>query len=254
MLDDADAYGHVTARYYDAAYEKLRAGCGDVEFYRELAREAQGPVLELACGTGRVLLEIAKQGIPCTGLDASPRMLSALRRKEFPPTLRLVCAPMQDFDLGEVRYSLIFSAFRGFQHLYTHEDQLACLACVRRHLAPGGRFAFDVFSPDPERSRLAHEPEAEDVRFEMDGETIIRLTAVERDLDRRLLTARMRYERRSGNEVIDSERIDIPMRYFSADELRALMTEAGFDHVTLHGNFDRRPYAEGSPEIIVVAR
>ena len=176
MLEDADVYGHVTSRFYDAVYERLRAGRGDIEFYLDLARRAGGPVLELGCGTGRVLLPIASEGIPCTGLDVSPRMLEALRRKDAPPTLRLACAPMQDFDLGEVRFMLIYAAFRVFQHLYTEEDQLACLSCVRRHLAPGGSFAFDVFSPLAERTRLAHEPESEDARFEDGDETIVRYT------------------------------------------------------------------------------
>ena len=116
---DADPYGGVTARYYDAAYAVLRAPSQDVAFYVELARAAGGPVLELACGTGRVLLEIARQGIACAGVDLSPRMLARLRAKGAPPSLRLVQAPMQRFDLGSDRFALIYSAFRGFQHLYT---------------------------------------------------------------------------------------------------------------------------------------
>ncbi len=90
MLDDADIYGTATSRYYDGAYEQIRNPSGDVAFYRKLAHEAQGPVLELGCGTGRILLAIAMDGIPCTGLDASPLMLDALRRKEATTTLGLV--------------------------------------------------------------------------------------------------------------------------------------------------------------------
>jgi SAM-dependent methyltransferase len=254
MLEEADAYGHVTARYYDAVYERLRSTKGDVEFYRELAHVAQGPVLELGCGTGRVLLEIAVDGFPCTGLDVSPRMLDALRRKEIPPTLRLACAPMQDFDLGEVRFSLIFAAFRGFQHLYALEDQLACLACVRRHLAPRGIFAFDVFSPDPLRIRTSHEPEAEDARFEQDGEEIVRYTGVDRDPDRQICVARMRYERSHEGEVFDDETIEIRMRYFFREELEGLMARSGFENICVYGDFNRHPYAEDSEDIIIVAR
>jgi ubiquinone/menaquinone biosynthesis C-methylase UbiE len=98
-----------------------------VAFHRELAREAGGPVLELGCGTGRVLLPIARDGIACTGLDSSEAMLEEFRRKSPPENLRLVRAPMQGFDLAEERLRLIFSAFRSFQHLLTVEDQLACL-------------------------------------------------------------------------------------------------------------------------------
>jgi ubiquinone/menaquinone biosynthesis C-methylase UbiE len=110
------SYGTATARYYDAAYAGDTQLAGDVEFYTSLARECGGPVLELACGTGRVLLEISRLGIPCTGLDASQAMLSAFRAKSPPPTLRLVRAPMQRFSLDGDRFGLIFSAFRAFQH------------------------------------------------------------------------------------------------------------------------------------------
>ncbi len=254
MLEEADAYGHVTSRFYDAVYGPKRETSGDVDFYRGLARQAYGPVLELGCGTGRVLLPVAEEGMPCTGLDVSPRMLAALRRKEIPPTLRLACAPMQDFDLGGVRFTLIYAAFRVFQHLYTTDDQLACLSCVRRHLAPGGSFAFDVFSPIPERTSQAHEPEVEDTRLELGGETIVRYVSVDRDHDTQILTAHMRYERSEGGEVLDNERIDIRMRYFWPDELPPLLKGAGFGDVELYGDFDRSPHGEGSPEIIVVAK
>src|SRR5262245_36844360 len=85
------------ARFYDASCAQLRAS-DDVAFYRDLAVASCGPVLELGVGTGRVLLPIAERGIPVTGVDCSPRMLQQLRTKRIPPTLRLLCAQMQDFD------------------------------------------------------------------------------------------------------------------------------------------------------------
>ena len=172
MPEVNESYGGVTARYYDAAYGQVATLGPDVEFYRSLAGEAAGPVLELGCGTGRALLPIAADGFPCTGLDASQEMLSALLAKSPPRTLRLVHSPMQEFDLGGDRFALIFSAFRAFQHLYNVEDQLACLRCVRRHLAPGGVFAFDVFNPRLSRMALDEEPEAEDLRFELAGDWV----------------------------------------------------------------------------------
>ena len=253
MLED-EAYGHVTARYYDAVYQKLREGCGDVEFYRDLARQACGPVLELGCGTGRTLLPIAKDGFPCTGLDVSPRMLETLRRKEFPPTLRLVCDPMQQFDLPDIRFSLIFAAFRVFQHLYTLEDQLACLACVKHHLAPGGIFAFDVFNPDPERIGKEHEDEVEEARFETGGEQIARYTSVDRDPETQVMNCHMRYERSQDGRVFDSEVAEVRMRWFYREELEKLMARAGFEGVEFYGDFDRQPFTDDSRNIIVVAR
>jgi len=176
VSDLDDAYGRTTARFYDAAYHDNPNVGHDADFYRRLAREGAGPVLELGCGTGRVLLQIAADGFPCTGLDASRHMLDALRAKSSFPNLRLVHAPMQRFDLGGDRFGLVYSAFRAFQHLYTVEDQLACLACIRRHLAPGGRFAFDVFQPRLQRMGQSEEPEFLELRFEHGGESVARFT------------------------------------------------------------------------------
>jgi SAM-dependent methyltransferase len=251
---EADRYGAVTAAYYDAAYAVLRDASGDVAFYRELARASGGPVLELGCGTGRVLLEIAKLGFPCWGVDLSPGMLAALRAKSPPPALRLVQAPMQRFDLGPQRFGLIYAAFRAFQHLYTVEDQLACLACVRRHLAPGGAFAFDVFQPRLDRTALREEPEAEGVRFEIGGDEVVRYERVVRDVGAQILKVTMRYERRRPDGSLANQSVEIPMRWFYRYEIEHLLARAGFRDIEIFGDFERRPFTADSPEIIAVAR
>jgi SAM-dependent methyltransferase len=249
-----DEYGAVTARFYDAAYAVASQVGADVGFYLELARAAGGPVLELGCGTGRVLLEIATQGIPCTGLDLSRQMLDALRAKTDLPTLRLVCAAMQDFDLGDERFALVYSAFRSFMHLYTVGDQLACLACVRRHLAPGGTFSFDVFNPRLDRIRLVEEPEAEDLRFEQDGEEIVRFTRVKRDHAVQIQDVTMRYERRRAGRPVGEELTRFRMRWFHRFELEHLLRRAGFAEVEIFGDFDRSPAGRETPAFVIVAR
>jgi SAM-dependent methyltransferase len=248
-------YGEATARFYDAAYERSAQLDGrDVAFYRALAHEGGGPVLELGCGTGRVLLEIAALGFPCTGLDASQHMLARLRAKSTYPNLRLVRAPMQAFDLPGERFGLIYSAFRAFQHLYTVEDQLACLACVRRHLAPGGRFAFDVFAPRPARTALLEEPEAADLRFAHEGEEVVRYATVTRDPVAQILSVHFRYERSRDGRVVGNEHASFRMRWFWRYELEHLMARAGFSEVRIHGDFDRSPVSAESPAFVVVAR
>ncbi len=254
MTEAPDSYGTVTARYYDAAYGAVPTLGPDVELYRSLAREAAGPVLELGCGTGRALLAIAADGVPCTGIDASPAMLNALRAKHPPRTLRLANARMQDFDLGGDRFSLIFSAFRAFQHLYTVEDQLACLARVRHHLAPRGVFAFDVFNPRLDRTAVTEEPECEALRFRLEGDDVTRYETVTRDLPAQLLTVRMRYERRRDGAVVANDVVEFRMRWFFRYELEHLLVRAGLEIVSLWGNFDRSPFGAGSPAILYVAR
>jgi SAM-dependent methyltransferase len=254
VIDPEDSYGRVTARFYDAAYAALPGFGADVAFYRGLARARGGPVLELGCGTGRVLLEIAADGIPCTGLDASPAMLEALRKRAAGLGVRTVCARMQDFDLGSERFALVFSAFRAFQHLYGVEDQLACLARVRGHLAPGGTFAFDVFNPRLERIAQDGEDEAEDLRFEQDGEQVVRYARTRFDRAEQILSVEMRYERLREGRVVGDDRASFRMRWFHRFELEHLLHRAGFAEVAIHGDFDGSPLGRDSPAYVVVAR
>ncbi|MFN8544900.1 MAG: class I SAM-dependent methyltransferase [Candidatus Binatia bacterium] len=253
-MADADEYEGAGARYYDPTYALLRDPSGDAAFYRALAHESGGPVLELGCGTGRVLLPIARAGIAATGLDRSGAMLAALRAKDPPPHLHLVCAPMQDFDLGGARFALVFAAFRALQHLHTVDDQLACLRAVRRHLAPGGRFAFDVFHPDPARTARPREPEEADARWVQDGCEVIRFVTVTRDVATQTLTAALRYERRHGGAVVGVEHERVRMRWFHRFELEHLLARAGFTIERLLGTFDGRPFDADAPEIVIVAR
>jgi len=251
--DFEDSYGAVTARFYDAAYATLERLGPDRDFYLRLARESGGPVLELGCGTGRVLLAVARDGIECTGVDASREMLDALQAKARGRAPQLVQARMQEFDLGDERFALIYAPFRVFQHLYTVEAQLACLARVRAHLAPGGRLAFDVFNPRLDRIWIEDVPEEQDLRFSQDGEEVVRYVATQRDRPSQLMQLTMRYERRREGRVVGNEFARFRMRWYTRFELEHLMARAGFDEVAIYGDFDRSPLGRESPSLIVVA-
>ena len=250
----SDGYGRVHARYYDRVYRNLRDPKGDAAFYLALAREQQGPVLELGCGTGRLLLPIAREGFPCTGLDPSPEMLEGLRAKGPPETLRLVRGTMQELDLPGERFALIFAGFRSLQHLLSVPDQLACLERVRTHLAPGGLFAFDVFAPRFDRLTVEERPEVEETRFELDGEEIVLYSRARNDAARQLLEVEFRYERHRNGERVGEDRVRFPMRYYFRYELEHLLVRAGFTDLSFFGGFDRPPYDYVSGEIVVLAR
>jgi SAM-dependent methyltransferase len=253
-MEKLDAYGRADARHCDFAFGLFRSASGDVDFYRGLAKESGGPVLELGCGTGRVLLPIARDGIACTGLDSSEAMLEELRKRRPPGNLRLVKGPMQDFDLGSERFGLIFSAFRSLQHVLTVEDQLACLAAVRRHLTPGGLFAFDVFAPKLERIAQVEEPEAEEARWKEDETEVVRFTSVRRDPASQVMEVTFRYESRSPGRPPESETVRTKMRYFFRYEIEHLLARSGFTDIQILGGFDRRPFDYFSGETVVLAR
>ncbi len=243
-----------TARYYDGAYGAVPTLGPDAVFYKSLALECGGPVLELGCGTGRVLLPIAAQGIACTGVDASPAMLEEFRRKPGAEAVSLVCARMESFDLPGRRFPLIYSAFRAFQHLDAVEQQLACLGRVRAHLAPGGKFAFDVFNPKLAKMAQEADPETLDLTFRHDGHETRRYATVTRDRAHQVTRVTMRYvEEREGGAPKETT-VTFTMRWFWRYELEHLLHRAGFADVTIHGDFDRSPVGPGSPAFVVVAR
>ncbi len=251
-MDEGSEYGLATARHYDRVYSVLRGPSGDAAWYRRLARAGGGPVLELGAGTGRVLVELAAEGLPCLGLEQSEAMLEELRRKGLPENVDLVRGDIRDFALPG-RFALIAAPFRVFQHLERVEEQLACLACVRRHLAPGGRFAFDVFVPDPARLAVDEPPESEDARYRADGEEVVRRVGVRVERTRQRLHVSMRYERRRGGRIVGEDRAAFRMRYFHRYELEHLLARAGFAKVELYGGFRGEPLGPDSTDYVVVA-
>jgi SAM-dependent methyltransferase len=236
----------------------------DVAFYVEFARDAPTPVLELACGTGRVLLPSARAGAAMVGLDISGGMLDVCRTTlaadppEVQARVTLHQGDMRDFDLGRT-FALITIPFRGFQHLLTVADQQRALACVRRHLAPGGRFVFDLFNPSMPflaDERWLREPLTEPAVPLPDGRTLVRSYRVAgRDYHAQTQEVELvhvvtwpdgRMEQLGGRFLI---------RYLFRYEAEHLLVREGFTIDALYSDFDRNPYGASYPgELIFVAR
>ncbi|MCB9527016.1 MAG: class I SAM-dependent methyltransferase [Myxococcales bacterium] len=143
---------YVDPVYYDHEFAKRT---GDVAFYVDQYKDTEGPVLELAVGSGRIALKAVREGAEVVGIDLAWPMLrrAAERRAKLPKArrdkLHLLRADMRDFRLGR-RFGLVTCPFNAFMHMYTREDAERCLAAVKRALAPGGMFIVDVLMPDLE--------------------------------------------------------------------------------------------------------
>ena len=250
----AEAYDHVVP------YRERRS---DVAFYVDLARESGGPVLELGCGTGRVLIPTARAGVAIVGLDGAGPMLERCRAKldaEPAPTrtrASLIEADMRGFDLDR-EFALVTCPFRPFQHLLTVEDQLACLAAVRRHLAPAGRFALDLFDPD-----LAHltgelgQESAPEPAFELpDGRRVVRRhRIVARDLSEQWQDVELIHDVRHPDGREERLAHAFRMRHGFRFEIEHLLARVGFAVEAAYSDFERSPLgAHGGRELIFVAR
>ena len=249
----AELYDHVT----------LYRERPDVGFFVAAAREAGSPVLELGCGSGRVLIPTARAGIAITGLDASPSMLAVCRRQleqgaaEVRQRVMLVEGDMRAFELGRT-FTLITLPFRPFQHLLTVEDQLACLGCARRHLLPGGRLILDVFNPSFEAlvQPVGGEspPEAE---FTMpDGRQVTRrFRIIERDRANQVTHAELLYDIVHPDGRAERRIHPIAMRYLFRFEIEHLLARAGFRVEQLYSGYDKSPFGSSYPgELLFVAR
>jgi SAM-dependent methyltransferase len=118
-------------------------------FYVDQARRREGSVLELACGTGQLIVPIAQTGARAVGLDLSPTMLEAARARADAEAVSVdwVAGDMRRFVVHE-QFSMIFVARNSLLQLTSTDDLRACLASIRQHLRPDARFVFDVFNPD----------------------------------------------------------------------------------------------------------
>ena len=135
---------HLYAQLYDLAVPDWP---GEIDFYRSFTgpiAAADGAVLEVACGTGRVTLQLAQDGLRITGVDLSAPMLDIARHKSDGLNhVRFIEGDMRTFDLGET-FQLIILPGHSFQFMLTPEDQLACLTNLKRHLAPHGTLVIHL--------------------------------------------------------------------------------------------------------------
>jgi SAM-dependent methyltransferase len=260
----------VTSRSYDAIPEfgllydsvPVYAARDDVGFYVEEAARIRGPVLELGTGTGRILLPLARAGCTVVGIDSSTQMLARCRAKllEEHESVRsrvtLQQGDVRDFDLGQ-KFAVAIAPFRVLQHLTAVEDQLRCLATVARHLAPGGRFIFDVFNPNFARLVAADGTEQEDTPEQSlpDGRSFRRAYRIARVrwIDQVSEAELIYYV--SAKRGMAAERFvqAFDMRWYVRAELLHLLARSGFRETAMYGDFKRVPLHDDSAEQIVCA-
>ncbi|MHC4818989.1 MAG: class I SAM-dependent methyltransferase [Planctomycetota bacterium] len=244
-LEGAD----VIARMYDEDYAEHRTPSGDVAFYVEEARRSGGPVAEFGCGTGRILIPTLEAGIEAVGVDKSPEMLARLRAKR--PGAEIFVGNMLDYDLGRT-FALVTIPFRALSHIDEVDEHVRVFRNLRRHLAPEGRLAFDVFHPRPD---YLVEPHDERFEREEDGRKIRRLgrSTPHRSLQR--IDVRFRWEiEDAAGTVAEEHTARFSMRWFHRYELEHALARAGFSIDALYGDFDRSEFGDGSPEMIFVAK
>jgi SAM-dependent methyltransferase len=239
-----DAY----ARFYD--WENARTlGRRDVPFWRRIALEAHGQVLELGCGTGRVSIPLVKAGVELVGVDRSAAMLArAVRRNR---SLRILRADIRALPFRPNQFAAVLAPYGVLQSLLSDRDLARTIRSVARVLAPGGRFGIDLV-PD-----VPHWREYRD-SVQLRGRTaagthLTLIESVRQNRARRVTTFEQRYLERRGRRVAE-HRFTLKFRTVSVRHMTSRLTDAGFsiDHVL--GDYRGRPWDERADVWIVLAR
>jgi SAM-dependent methyltransferase len=220
-------------------------------FYTHLACRTGGPVLDLACGTGRLSVPLARGGHDVVGLDISAAMLTAAREKAecAGVEIELIEGDMRSFELGR-EFALVIVSCNSLSHLVTNEELVAALSCLSRHLAFGGLLAFDVVNPRladllrDDRTRalldaweIGSEPGAVEELVAYDPVSQIRV---------------LRWRVSAPKKIWQTE--EMRLRTIFPQELLLLLNAAGLELGARFGDFDGNPLTEDSLNQVCIAR
>ncbi|MGE4096329.1 MAG: class I SAM-dependent methyltransferase, partial [Candidatus Binatia bacterium] len=234
--------------------------------YVDEARHAGSEVLEIGCGTGRILLPIAQAGVPIVGLDRAPEMIAILRRKlakcnpETQTRVTLLDGDMRDFSLGS-RFNLITIPYRAFLHLLTPKAQRQALACIREHLTDHGRLIFNIFDPNHEiilsylsSAGAGLKRDSEFIHPETGNQVIVWFSG-QYDPEIQTLNAYFLFEEVDATgKVIAKAYNPLTLRYIYRYEMRYLLELCGYKVEALYGDFSRGPFRYGGEQIWVVRK
>lgn len=228
---------------YDAEYGQWT---GDFEIF--LGENKSGRALDLACGTGRLAIAMARAGLSCIGLDGSPEMLELAMKKSAGLDISYILGEMTEFDLGE-QFDLITLSGNSFQALLTDEDHLKMLTCVKRHLKDNGVFIFDTRNALPSELRTT---DAFEYWHEFTDHNRVLVNVYGMQIyDPSKQTVTYTTKRVWADHEVLTE---ITLKYTRFDEISACLEKAGLTLIKAYGNYDKSLLSNNSPSIIFVCQ
>lgn len=254
------------ARFYEGDYRNYTA---DIPLVLKMARAAgravpapqgeQKPtVLELGCGSGRVLRPLAAAGCEVTGVDRSAGLLAIARQKTaaFSSQTTLVQADMRTVRLAKMDFDFVFIVSNTLMHLTTQVDQLAALESAYHHLRVGGLLLIDLFNPDIAylESVSGMQELADQWEDEQSGAWVLKWTSRYLDVAQQRQETIFIYEEIFPDGCSMQTKISFPLRFWWPSEGVFLLEKAGFVVEEMFGDFDSRPYDDNSERLIFIAR
>jgi SAM-dependent methyltransferase len=218
------------------------------------AEKIGGPILELACGTGRITIELAAAGYDVTGLDIMPPMLSLAQKKAKDRNVKIewIHADCRNFKLAQ-KFKLIIFPFNSIAHLHELKDIETCFSCVKNHLTDDGRFIIDFFNPSLKillRDSSKRYPVVE--YPDPDGKGMVVITE-NNVYDAASQINRIKWYFKIGDRP-DEMIQQLNMRIFYPRELDTLLHYSGFTIENKYGDYDLSPFESTSPKQLIVCR
>jgi SAM-dependent methyltransferase len=252
---DVDAYARI-AELYDLEHDDYSE---DVDFYLNFVEAVGDPVLELGCGTGRLLTGIADAGFRITGLDRSGAMLERARER----VVRSAASHFVALQEGEIStatdvpggpFGVAIIALNGLLHLADGRAQREALASVRQALDPRGLLLIDVLNPTPETLRgLDHSLVHEGVWYLADGRRVDKFASRRVAPATQSIATELWYDLTGPDGAVQRIATSLPMRYLYPSELELMLELAGFAEWQVYGNYDLEPFGDQSERLIVAA-
>ena len=234
------------APFYD--WENAQTlGRRDVAFWRRVAANANGPVLELGCGTGRVSLPLARAGIDLVGIDRSAQMLARAKRHE---SLQLIRGDIRALPFGDGAFPMVLAPYGILQSLIRPRDLTATLASVARVIETGGTFGIDLVPDVPKWREYENRVQ---LRGKTRGAQITLIESVRQDPKRHLTTFLQTYVERRGRATRE-HKFDLTFRTLSVRQMSGQLERAGFRVDAVLGDYRGRPWDDRADVWIIMAK
>lgn len=250
MMNDYDRI----APFYDVEHARFDE---DIDLYMNFAELRGGPLLELACGSGRLLLPLARAGYEITGVDTSSAMLDlarhALEAEGVAGRCALVQQDMCALQLGR-KFHLAFIALGSFGHLVTRKAQQQALAAIRAHLTSSGTFILDISNEDARYMENMGGQILHHGSWQLDdGSIVTHFVSPASSHTMHLLELTHFYDVHKQGEAVRRTITSTQLYLFERNEAELLLEQAGFTVKDVHGDYDMSRYEHDSPRMIFVA-
>lgn len=250
MMNDYD----LIAPFYDVEHAHFLE---DLDLYRDYATLCTGPLLELACGSGRLLVPLAQEGYHLTGVDTSARMLAlageALQEAGVAEQVTLVQQDICNLHLPQ-KYSLVFIALGSFAHLTSRKAQQQALAAIRAHIPTGGTLIVDISNADARYMEHLSSQLLVQGTWRMDDDSILTHMVSPASSDTaHLLELTHFYDQHVQGGTIKRTVITTHLYLFERSEMELLLEQAGFVVKDVYGDYDLSPALLESKRMIFIA-